>query len=625
MKRFLSTWFRRFWPLFAALVLYALALSVTRLIFGEGPRPKAIPADLLLYLSLALLLAGILVRRWVFVVVLSGVTAFLHLGHAVKIMVLGAPMSPDDIHALQALVLIVEPWQRLLLLTVAFLLLGAFFCGIGWKNPRRLAVLGMILVLGGALTTWAKPLTAWMDQRFGYVDWNPTGDYRRRGPTLHSLQEISRFLATRKPLPTRDEVASVLLDRTVFPQAVGDSEPLRNIHFIVLESFWDAGQLKAVLDQDPLPPDFRRLWAEAGHSRALSPVFGGYTANAEFEALCGFPVTENSVRFERNVIRDVACLPEVLRDGGYLSIASHPNTPAFWNRHNVYGRIGFDRFWAGSDFVYDDMNGGYLSDRSLYRQVLEKVDPLLKGDRPIFNYVLTFFGHLPYPLSEDRPRLFESRSAFPDVAGYVNTLHYKAKELMEFLAVLRERDPEALIVVFGDHLPFLGGRYGAYLESGLVAGDKADFTAEMLRDLTATPLLIIDGRLGPVAVGDLPLYRLPSLVLDLLGNRSRTLMAYTQPPAGMQVRPLPGMHLNLYDNGVEACRAEPWSNICRQSADWLGQVDILATDLFVGSQYALPKNIDDSFDFSRTVERSAEEDLPAQTDGDELAEPSEPS
>ena len=72
--------------------------------------------------------------------------------------------------------------------------------------------------------------------------------------------------------------------------------PGRNVHLIVLESFWDPMALsKAGFSADPLDPAFRRLWAETGNSQVLSPVFGGYTANAEFETLCGFPVTEDAV------------------------------------------------------------------------------------------------------------------------------------------------------------------------------------------------------------------------------------------------------------------------------------------------------------------------------------------
>ena len=128
-------------------------------------------------------------------------------------------------------------------------------------------------------------------------------------------------------------------------------QPQRNLHMIVLESFWDPMVLTASkLSADPIDPAFRELWAEAGQSHALVPVFGGYTANTEFEVLCGFPVNRDRVFFEGSLRRDVPCLPNHLADAGYRTLVSHPNSASFWNRINAYRRIGFETYWADKDF-----------------------------------------------------------------------------------------------------------------------------------------------------------------------------------------------------------------------------------------------------------------------------------
>ncbi|MCU0935732.1 MAG: LTA synthase family protein, partial [Gammaproteobacteria bacterium] len=112
------------------------------------------------------------------------------------------------------------------------------------------------------------------------------------------------------------------------------------MHLIVLESFWDAQLLGAAgLSEDPMDPRFRLLWEAGGSSRALSPVFGVYTANAEFEVLCGFPVRDEAVVFETRLRRDAPCLPRHLAQAGYVTVASHPNVAAFWNRVHAYRRI----------------------------------------------------------------------------------------------------------------------------------------------------------------------------------------------------------------------------------------------------------------------------------------------
>ena len=268
--------------------------------------------------------------------------------------------------------------------------------------------------------------------------------------------------------------AENLLSAVPAPKHVAENKPFtpRNIHIVLLESFWDPSELKkAHYEQNPLAPDFRKLWKSAGYSHALVPVFGGYTANSEFEVLCGFPVTKDSVKFERQLLNAVPCLPHLLADKGYRTVVSHPNVPVFWNRINAYRNIGFQTYWSKQDFLLDDMNREFLSDASLYRQVMEKISGSLDTKQPILDYIVTYFGHWNYPLSESRPNKVSSRSKVEEVSTYANTVYYKSRELMAFLDQLRQRDPDGIIVAFGDHLPYLGeilrlcGFRGAFFQS----------------------------------------------------------------------------------------------------------------------------------------------------------------
>jgi hypothetical protein len=459
--------------------------------------------------------------------------------------------------------------------------LGALAWMFAWRSPRAWAALAMVVLAVMALVQRPEPASRWLDARFGDWVWNQRGNYEMRGLPLHLVQESARNLARRTQAPLEDEVdqALTLLGATQpspFLEIAGGEAGRggRNVHMIVLESFWDPAVLKAAgLSEDPLDPAFRKLWKAAGHARALSPVFGGYTANAEFEALCGFPVKTDAVFFEGRLRRDVPCLPRHLGEAGYRSFASHPNAAPFWNRINAYRRVGFDHYWSDRDFVLDDMNGEFLGDASLYRQVLERVGPVLDGAQPVFNYVLTYFGHLDYPLNSLRPPVIEAKSDNALVQAYANTVHYKSRELMAFLEELRKRDPDAVIVLFGDHLPSLGWNHGGYVESGLLAADRSQFDDEMFRTLVATPLVVIDGRRGPVKTGDLPIYALPALILDLLGDERDSMLRFAaRADDALRVRPLPGVHFTLDDRSLTICRGgEPLPG-CEASTAWVEAV-----------------------------------------------------
>lgn len=575
---------------------YAAAQSAIHWLLGVSPWRSAYGQDLAAHLLLAVPLFVLARGLPRFMLATAALFGSLTLANAIKLSILGAPLMPDDFLAARNLFLLLGSWQLLgaaLMLLVPLVLLAWM---VDWRRVRTWGVLAGLALAVGVAMQFAAPITREMDARLGDWGWNQRGNYQMRGLPLHLVQETLRNRSRREVPPRPTEVVAALgvldgLTEGRFLEVGSRDKTRRNVHLILLESFWDPAALKAAgFSRDPLDREFRRLWKASGYAHALVPVFGGFTANSEFEALCGFPVTRDNVFFEGGLRRAAPCLPRHLADAGYLTIASHPNAAPFWNRINAYRRIGFETYWSDRDFVLDDMNREFLSDASLYRQVLEKIGPYLGGERPIFNYVLTYFGHLDYPLNERRPPRVEAARGDAVVSAYANTAYYKSRELMAFLRELRRRDPDGLIAVFGDHLPFLGPNFGGYTESGLLASEMGDFSDTMFRTMVSTPLILIDGRRGPVRLGDMPLYQLPAKLLELLGDPRPSIMALTAQPHGLpRIRPLPDMQLLVQGDGdgAQTCRGGQEPAACRAATDWLQAVETLRTDLFGGAQHAL--------------------------------------
>jgi len=578
---------------------YGLLQYLSAQTFGVRPDAEALWTDLLAHLVLGTLLLAMARGLGPFLLAWTALTAAFTLVNAAKLSILGAPVMPDDFLAARNLFLLLSGWQwlaALLTLAVPLTLLGWMFA---WRRLRAWASLGVLAALAVGMLLFSETASRALDARFGDWGWNQRGNYERRGLLLHLLQEGVRSRARREPTPDQASVAQALLNLGRQPRGgliavEGTMLPRRNLHLIVLESFWDPMQLTAAgIAQDPLDPAFRDLWADSGYSHALSPVFGGYTANAEFEALCGFPVDRDHTFFEGGLRREVPCLPRQLEAVGYRAIASHPNVAAFWNRVNAYRRIGFSTYWSAQDFDLDDLSDNLLSDASLYRQVLSKLDPYLQNQDPVFNYVLTFFGHLPYPRNGLRPERIEVAADPGLIAAYVNSLYYKSRELMAFLAELRARDPHAVVVLFGDHLPYLGPNYRGYTDSGLLAAERTDFSDPMFRTLVATPLVVINGEHGVINTGDLPLYQLPGLLLTLLGDHRPSILGLTWPDLAadlgtVRLRPLPGLHFLSTEKDVIACRGDGALHpSCAATAERLEAIRTLSRDIFAGEQHAL--------------------------------------
>ncbi|MDO9161255.1 MAG: LTA synthase family protein [Methylococcaceae bacterium] len=584
-------------PLISTTLFYALYYLISTLEFDVQILPQSVPYDYLLQLGIAYLVFALSKKPSVFLIIHGLMMGVLYIGNAVKISFFGGPIMPDDVYALRSLLLILEGWRffavAIPLAAIASLLLFNFRIR-HWSGYLA----SMILMLLG-ITMLYKPaaFVVPLDNYFGNSVWDQRSNYVWRGATLYSLLETGRYFAAADVPPDADSVqeATESLLATVPPlEKVGTSKEFtpRNVHIVLLESFWDPNELKkAKFNQNPLSPEFRQLWKTAGNSHALTPVFGGFTANSEFEVLCGFPVSKDNVKFERQLLNDVPCLPHLLADKGYRTLVSHPNVPVFWNRVNSYKRIGFQTYWSIQDFELDDMNEEFLADSSLYRQVTAKISGSLEAKQPVLDYIVTYFGHWTYPLNESRPNQISTRSEVEEVKAYANTVYYKSRELMDFINDMRKRDPDGIIVVFGDHLPFLGENFGGYVDSNVLTTNKTDFTPAMFKFYVSTPMIIIDGKRGPLKIGSLPLYQVPKLVLDLLNYDEPSIMDYTAAIPGLQVRPLPGLHFNVSTNGsVDTCKEPPYSDGCQLSARWLENVNIISNDLFIGRQFARPKH-----------------------------------
>jgi len=588
-------------PLALVALLYAVLQGISAYILsGATLQPEAYATDLAFHLVFAAIVLGLARNLWTYFALMGLLMTLLHLGNAAKIAILGSPLQPDDALAASALFLILEGGWLALAVTATALLVISIILAVTFRPRRARVAWTAVFLIAAPMTALPEDLMSAMDDTFGNSVWDQRGNYLYRGPLVYSLQETARYASRNERAPSRAEVLAALealspllkpaaFEVTDTPVKTKDIKP-RNVHVIVLESFWDPSVLKAVkFSRDPLDKDFRKLWNASANSRALVPVFGGYTANSEFESLCGFPVTRDAVFFEGWLRNDVPCMPRVLSEAGYVTTAAHPNVAAFWNRKNAYDRIGFNIYWSDKDFQLDDMNGDFLGDASLYRQVLDKVQPLIESGTPTFNYVLTFFGHLDYPLNETRPQVVKVKNGSAWLERYANTVYYKSHELMAYLKDLRARDPNAVIVMFGDHLPFLGPNHESYVESGVLAQGRDEFTDKMFRNLVATPLIVIDGKKGPMKLGDMPLYQVPSLVLQLAGQATPPLMKLAQQPKKFSIRPLPGMHFITGGKpNLSLCQGgDTDPDACARSQLWLDMIAIIRADAFAGEQHIL--------------------------------------
>ncbi|MDD5306639.1 MAG: LTA synthase family protein [Deltaproteobacteria bacterium] len=330
-----------------------------------------------------------------------------------------------------------------------------------WWRPSNLPVallasiwFLMVFALPGRTYEWMNRITPdeeWSDQptaeRWGRLYTVFMRDARR----LSFLEELDRAKSPAKVGMSFDDA----LRRRIRP---------RNVHLIVMESFLDVRLMNGVrFSRPPLDEGFT-AWLGDRVSASLSPSFGGETARAEFELLCGVPSLRlYGIEFLAFDGTQAPCLPNHLRRAGYRTVLSFPGGPVYANMRLAYPGLGFaerifgDHFSApGTPSLRLDNGDPNLFDGDLFPQNLARVRPLVREGRPFLNYVLTLYGHWPF---ESDPRRFPDVVAIEppqaELQRIANQMRYRTAALHRYLLELLKLDPTGIVVVVGDHLPTL--------------------------------------------------------------------------------------------------------------------------------------------------------------------------
>ncbi len=586
------------------LLLPILSTPVLTFVLGVAVRKAAgmphgrflPPGELAVQLVLAWALLAIARHPVPFVLAQFVLVLACHAAQALRVVMLGGPIRPPDFQAASELLRVLDLRWALTLSAPLVLLAALVVSNLGFRRLAALAAAAGAALLAGASLFRPAAAAALADGGAPYIPWSQTVNMLEQGPVGYLYGELARRRLDRSDPPTHDEVRAALASAPAVPRRAeslpGSPGASRPVVLILLESFWDPAALRAAgLSGDPVDPRFRALWQAGGGSSALSPEFGGGTANSEMEVLCGIPtrLVLPGIVFSSSLANELPCLPRLLSGDGLPAAAFHPNVPDFWNRDRAYPRLGFSRYFSSTAFVADDLNGEFLSDESLYRQAWARTQPP-SGTAAALTFVLTYTGHWPYPLNAERRAYEISAASAPPVVGrYASSILHSSRELVAFVDRVLAESPEALVVALGDHLPVLGESVDVYRESGLFEAWVPDFTPAMFRALAAVPLLVVDGRSGPVDVGTISQFEIPALVLERLGLPVPPWMAALLPPPGWHIRTREeGMLVLTPDGEGLVCRAPDQAPACSVAFEWLQRVRVISRDLVEGRRHALP-------------------------------------
>ncbi|WP_130471625.1 sulfatase-like hydrolase/transferase [Candidatus Magnetaquicoccus inordinatus] len=367
----------------------------------------------------------------------------------------------------------------LLLLPVFLLLLH-----LQLSLPRLFWLLPLLPVFIAPFTAPHAFIEAFIKQSKQMIYYSAQVHVSLNGRLITSLYHEAKRLETLQQLGSYRNVEKLSMRLTPQHALQGNG---KNVHLIIMESFLDPALFTRVskeLRLTPAHPDFQSQFAPyMGFS--LSPIFGGYTAQPEFEVLCGVPAFQefDSIEFNLFTGAKTYCLPSILRQFGYSSSASNAYKPEFFNTPAAYRGLDFDAIYFAKEYTpeaetylvrgEEKADGDeFFFDGDLMEQNLAYVEKRLQEKKPFFNYLLTVYGHFTFELgSRAGPAMFRVPEVPEAVEKILNQHYYRTKALAHYLRRLMELDPSALIVVVSDHLPPLPGGKGDYGRLGYFPND----------------------------------------------------------------------------------------------------------------------------------------------------------
>lgn len=291
-----------------------------------------------------------------------------------------------------------------------------------------------------------------------------------------------------------------------------------NIIMIMDEALFDITKISGLkLSGDPLER-FHKYQQQFSKGSVIVPVFGGLTAQTEYEVLTGNSVEfigSDNIAYINYVKPGMNSLVDTLNKTGYTTLAIHPYIRDFYKRDKVYEYLKFDKYISMESIEKTDENTRYISDKDTFKKIIYEMETR-KTNEPVFMHVVTMQNHAPYIVKNNEIKVLNqelSADALEQVSGYVEGLKKFDQALEYLIDYFSNAEEPTLIIVYGDHAPLLGS---FYTEIEYTTQEKIDRMLES--NLYTVPLMIWNNYGAPQKnYENIDATYLGAVLLDIIG------------------------------------------------------------------------------------------------------------
>ena len=406
-------------------------------------------------------------RQWISFLLTGILVLTASAGNYFKLVIRYEPFLASDIPYITTAVGVSGEYNislntRLILILICMALIFVFMLLFAKRKPGFASrIIGIVLILASIFPLWKYVYSSEKIYTSNYI---VQRDYDRemyktasKGflyPFIYSIKEA--FFVDPPEGYDSGKTAAFLAsypDRDI-PE---NSKP--NIIAIQLEAFSDLRALGIEGISDDVYAYYDRLKKESFSGTLVVNVNGGSTIDTEQCFLTGdyayYKIRKNTQSFVW-----------YLKNQGYQTVGGHPFY-SFYGRQYTNPMLGFEDYrFVGSYNGYPDIEqlkpGRNFSDCFFFDSILSQYIELSESGSHVFSFNVTMQGHSPYDTEEflfgDNWFEGKSYSLTTDcvINNYLGSLADTQHYLSLMIDALRDREEPVVVVLFGDHKPWLG-------------------------------------------------------------------------------------------------------------------------------------------------------------------------
>ncbi|MCC8047908.1 MAG: LTA synthase family protein [Oscillospiraceae bacterium] len=478
--------------LLASLLIGVAALAVSnsslygeRLLLSIVTNPRLLALNILPVLALTALGWCLSNRAWVALLVSGVPVTALGFVSCFKLTARNDPLLASDIVYVTDAAGIASKydlaftplmWLSLMLLAALVAAAALFFKARCRRWPLRLAALAVLCVLSVlAWRAWYTDAEIYTSTENLYYDdmstWNATDQYCGRGFFYPLLYSTADMFPDKPDGYDAEEAAAALAEYET--QDIPDDKKV-NFVSIMLEAYFDFSEYEDIFTFETDPYEFwNELQSESVSGELVTNIFAGGTLDTE---LCY--ITGETWGYSFRSATD--SYARWFSSQGYYTEYCHPSYNWFYNRQNIYDYLGFDSYRFRED-SFDTGTEYMMYDDLFLPRIAGYFTRATKDGTPYFNFSVTYQNHGPYDTTYlyDKENEYISHDGISDESYYIlNNYFWGIKKTDEALQTLVEFfetcGKPVVLVLFGDHKPWLGYSNSVYQELGIDFGSDTD-------------------------------------------------------------------------------------------------------------------------------------------------------